>query len=60
MLVMVNDAGIRRVGDTTVYPYAPIADGFAIAPDSALICDGDGHWTLVKGDATLSGTCEII
>lgn len=58
MLVMVNDSGIRRVGDTEVYPYAPIADRFSIAPDSALFCDGEGHWTLSKGDATLTGTCS--
>lgn len=58
MLVMVNDSGIRKVGETTVYPYAPVADGFSIAPDCALTCDGNGHWTLIKADATITGTCS--
>lgn len=55
----VTDAGLRLPAITggTLHLWSEAGQAFAIAPDTYATCDGEGHWTVVKGEQELHGTC---
>ncbi len=56
--VVVTDAGMRIPAlGSTAYPWSEAAEAFSLALDIIVTCDSVGHWTVIKGEDAISGTC---